>query len=87
MKNTATALLKQTSLPQVMAKKELLKTVLNDTFRQNTDAKGLGYVREEIRSIYKFLEKDNPAKHYTNLTDELTGEIEFRDILTPINTL
>lgn len=87
VKNTATALLKQTSLPQVMAKKELLKTVLNDTFWQNTDAKGLDNVREEIRSIYKFIEKDNLVKRYTNLTDELTGEMEFRDILTPINNL
>lgn len=70
-----------------MAKKELLKTVLNDTFWQNTDAKGLDNVREEIRSIYKFIEKDNLVKRYTNLTDELTGEMEFRDILTPINNL
>ncbi len=87
VKNTASALLKQTSLPQVMAKKELLKTVLNDTFWQNTDAKGLDNVREEIRLIYKFLEKDNPAKHYTNFIDELTGEIEIRNILTPLNHL
>lgn len=87
VKNTATALLKQTSLPQVMTKKDLLKTVLNDTFWQNTDAKGLDIVREEIRFIYKFIEKEGPAKHYTNLTDELTGEIEFRDILTPFNSL
>ena len=86
VKNTASALLKQTSLPQVMAKKELLKTVLNDTFWQNTDVKGLEHVREEMRSIYKFIEKEDPVKRYTNFTDELTGEIEFRDILTPLNT-
>ncbi|MGI4751048.1 MAG: type I restriction-modification enzyme R subunit C-terminal domain-containing protein [Janthinobacterium lividum] len=87
VKNTATALLKQTSLPQVMAKKELLKTVLNDTFWQNADVNGLNNVREELREIMKFLQKEKQRNAFTNFADEMIGEIEIVDILTPINNL
>lgn len=87
VKDTATALLKQTSLPQVMAKKELLKTVLTDIFWQNTDVKGLDYVRKELREIMKFLQKEKQRNAFTNFADEMIGEIEIVDILTPINNL
>jgi type I restriction enzyme R subunit len=83
VKQAATALLKQTSIPQVAARKELLQTLVNDTYWQNLTITGVENLRIELRAIMKFIEKANQAKIYTNFEDELTGEIEEVDIITP----
>lgn len=81
VKNTATAQLRQISIPQVAAKKELLKSISNDTWWQNATIGQLESLHEEIRALVKFLEKDKQAIIYTNLEDELTGDIVVEDII------
>lgn len=83
IKLTANALLKQTSIPQVAAKKELLKSLINDTYWENLTIARAEYIREEIRAIVKFIEKNKQSRFYTNFGDELTGEIETVDIIGP----
>lgn len=83
VKQAATALLKQTSIPQVAAKKSLLQSLVNDTYWQNLTIRGVENLRIELRVIMKFIEKVNQAKIYTNFEDEFTGEIEEVDIITP----
>lgn len=83
VKKAAVALLKQTTIPQVAAKKDLLQTLVNDTYWQNLTVQGVETVRVELRALMKFIEKENQAKVYTNFEDELTGEIEQVDIIAP----
>jgi type I restriction enzyme R subunit len=83
VKDTATSLLKQTTIPQVAAKKNLLLSLTNDAFWQNISIPRVEHIREEIRELMKFIEKENQAKIYTNITDELTGEITLMDIIVP----
>lgn len=83
VKTTAINLLKQTTIPQVAQKKDLLLQISNDTWWLNTDIKGINHVREEIRAIIKFIEKEKQHVFYTNFTDELTGEIVFHEIIKP----
>jgi type I restriction enzyme R subunit len=83
VKDTATLLLKQTTIPQVAAKKQLLLSLTNDTLWQNISIPKVEQIRQEIRELMKFIEKENQAKIYTNITDELTGEITPMDIITP----
>ncbi len=83
VKQAAAALLKQTSIPQVAARKELLQTLVNDTYWKNLTITGVENLRIELRAIMKFIEKANQAKIYTNFEDQLTGEIEEVDIITP----
>jgi len=87
VKSAATALLKQTSIPQVAAKKELLQNVLNDTYWKNIGVYPLENLREKMRALMKFIEKENQAKIYTNFADELTGDVEPVDILKGLAAL
>ncbi|WP_262711121.1 type I restriction-modification enzyme R subunit C-terminal domain-containing protein [Pedobacter frigidisoli] len=87
VKTTSNELLKQTTIPHVAAKKDLLKKSLNDTFWQNIDLKALENFRIEIRELMKFLDKPKQPQVYTNFTDELTGQIEIHDILIPYEGL
>jgi type I restriction enzyme R subunit len=84
VKNAAVALLKQTSIPQVAAKKDLLQSVTKDTYWQNITVHRLENLREDMRSLMKFIEKDNQVKVYTDFADELTGEVEEVDIIGSI---
>ena len=81
VKTTATNLLKQTTIPQVASKKDLLRQLTNDTYWQNTDLNGINHVREEIRALFRFIEKKDQLPIFSNFKDELTGEIELHDIL------
>lgn len=83
VKQAATALLKQTSIPQVAAKKALLQSLVNDTYWQNLTITSVEELRIELRAIIKFIEKDKQAKIYTNFEDKLTGEIEEVDLIKP----
>ncbi len=83
IKGIAQQLLKQTTIPQVAAKKELLKNMLQDIFWLNADVHAIENLRLEIRAIVKFIEKGKRENFYTNFTDELTGEIEIMDIMEP----
>lgn len=83
VKDTATLLLKQTTIPQVATKKDLLLSLTNDTLWQNITIPRVEHIRQEIRELMKFIEKENQAKIYTNITDELTGEITLMDIIVP----
>nr|WP_294897168.1 DEAD/DEAH box helicase family protein [uncultured Pedobacter sp.] len=75
-------LLKQTSIPQVALKRELLKTIQTEVFWQNVDLHRIEETRKEIRGLLKFIEKERKEVFYTNLTDELTGDIEIVNILS-----
>lgn len=84
VKNAATVLLKQTSIPQVAAKKEFLQSISKEIYWQNVTIHRLENLREEMRGLMKFIEKDSQVKVYTDFADELTGEIEEVDIIGSI---
>lgn len=81
IKHAATDLLKQTTIPQVAAKKTLLQSLTTDTFWQNITVDRIEYIRQEIRAIFKFIEKGTQSKYYTDFVDVLTAGIETVNIL------
>jgi len=81
IKFTAGQLLKQTSIPQVAAKKEFLQALINDAYWENVTVYKVEELREEIRALIKFIDKDRQSNFFTNFKDELTGEIEHVDII------
>lgn len=83
IKSTATQLLKKDNIPQIAAKKELLRQAAGDVYWQHINLNSIEHFRLEIRSLFRFIEKEKQLRVYTNFEDEVTGDITAMDILTP----
>jgi type I restriction enzyme R subunit len=69
---TAEELSKISTIPQINAKRDILLKVQSDTFWEEANIFELEEVREAIRELVKFLEKENQKDYYTNFTDIFT---------------
>ncbi|SHR24214.1 type III restriction enzyme, res subunit [Mycobacteroides abscessus subsp. abscessus] len=78
---TAEQLSKLSTIPQVNAKRDILLKVQTDVFWEEANIFELEEVREAIRELVKFLEKENQKDYYTNFKDNFTliseGEAPF----------
>ncbi|MGO5010651.1 DEAD/DEAH box helicase family protein [Niallia sp. Sow4_A1] len=75
---TAEELSKLSTIPQVNAKRDILLKVQTDVFWEEANIFELEEVREAIRELVKFLEKESQKDYYTNFKDNFTliGEDE-----------
>ncbi|KAF0820586.1 Type I restriction-modification system, restriction subunit R [Bacillus sp. ZZV12-4809] len=78
---TAEELSKLSTIPQVNAKRDILLKVQTDVFWEEANIFELEEVREAIRELVKFLEKESQKDYYTNFKDNFTligeGETPF----------
>ncbi|WP_428910703.1 DEAD/DEAH box helicase family protein [Niallia sp. Krafla_26] len=78
---TAEELSKLSTIPQVNAQRDILLKVQTDVFWEEANIFELEEVREAIRELVKFLEKESQKDYYTNFKDNFTligeGEAPF----------
>lgn len=73
---TAVSLSKIGTVPQVSAQKEIIEKVKTDAFWQGADIFDYENVREALRDLIKFIEKEKQNIYYTNFTDEILNNKE-----------
>ncbi len=69
---TAEELSKLSTIPQVNVKRDILLKVQTDVFWEEANIFELEEVREAIRELVKFLEKESQKDYYTNFKDNFT---------------
>jgi len=83
---TADALAKIGTIPQVLAQKAVIDRVRTREFWTAAGIMELETVREALRDLVKFIEKETQPIYYTNFTDEILnieeqpGEYVFNDL-------
>ncbi|WP_025118631.1 DEAD/DEAH box helicase family protein [Bacillus sp. H1m] len=70
---TAEELSKLSTIPQINEKRDILIKVQSDEFWEEASIFELEEVREAIRELVKFLEKENQKDYYTNFKDIFTS--------------
>ena len=68
---TAEELSKLGTIPQVMEQKYIIEKVQTDEFWESADILELEEVREALRELIKFIEKEKQKIYYTNFKDEI----------------
>jgi type I restriction enzyme, R subunit len=78
---------KKGSIPTVAQKMDILKAIQKQEFWQKVSVIGLEKVREDIRDIIKFLEKESRQVVYTNFEDSFEANLKDIDIVFNNNDL
>ncbi|WP_066320540.1 DEAD/DEAH box helicase family protein [Bacillus sp. FJAT-29814] len=68
---TAEALSKLGTIPQVVAQKPVIDKVLTEEFWESADIFELENVREALRDLIKFIEKEKQKIYFTNFKDQI----------------
>ncbi|WP_412766320.1 DEAD/DEAH box helicase family protein [Sutcliffiella cohnii] len=68
---TAEALSKLGTIPQVVAQKPVIEKVLTEEFWESADIFELENVREALRDLIKFIEKEKQKIYFTNFKDQV----------------
>lgn len=74
--NTAEALSKLGTIQQIVDKRQIIEKVMMEDYWEQADILELEHVRESLRDLIKFLEKESQKVYYTNFIDEV---IETRE--------
>lgn len=74
-------LLDMTTIPEIAAKKEYLKSVMQNEFWENISLTKLEELREKVRDLLRFLSRDVIEPLRTNFTDKV--ELKRGEHLTP----
>ena len=74
--DTAEQLNEKYSIPQVKAQKETIEKVQTQEFWDNTNILELNRVREALRSLIQYLDKNKRKIYYTDFTDILSDAVE-----------
>lgn len=82
---TAQNLSKLGTIPQVLEQKEIIEKVQNEQFWDQATLLDLEQVREALRDLIKFIERDQQKIYYTNFQDEIIEENENGSILNVNN--
>lgn len=67
---TAQALSKLYNIPQVAQQKYIIEKVLDNAFWENTNVLELDSVREALRDLLQYIEKETTKVFYSNFTDQ-----------------
>ncbi|MGG4393337.1 DEAD/DEAH box helicase family protein [Paenibacillus thiaminolyticus] len=78
--NTAEALSKLGTVPQVMERRDLIRKVQTPEFWEEAGVCELEEVRTALRELIKFLEKETQQIYYTDFKDQITEVKENRAI-------
>ncbi len=73
---TANSLSKIGTIPQVLARKEIIERVKTPIFWASATVFDYEMVREALRDLIKFIEKSKTKIYYTNFTDEILSSQE-----------
>ncbi|KPL57819.1 DEAD/DEAH box helicase family protein [Rossellomorea vietnamensis] len=68
---TAEALSKLGTIPQVVERKPIINKVLTEEFWESADIFELESVREALRDLIKFIEKEKQKMYFTNFKDQV----------------
>ena len=72
--STAEKLSKLGSIPQVMEQKYIIEKVMTEEFWDDVDVFTLEEVRDALRDLVRFIERDVQKIYYTNFEDEIIAE-------------
>ncbi len=78
IRNKVSRLKKQTTIPDVYAKMDVIKTVLTEGYLEKCEFDDFEHIRKELRDIMKYMEKDIKLPVDSNLTD-LIMDIKIND--------
>jgi len=73
---TAEQLKQLGTIPQVVEKRDIIEKAATEEFWEEADLFELENVREALRDLIKFIEKDSQKIYYTNFQDEVIEEVE-----------
>ncbi|MGE5403716.1 MAG: DEAD/DEAH box helicase family protein [Candidatus Saccharibacteria bacterium] len=74
--STARLLSKLATIPQIVAKKEVITRVQTDEFWAIASVLDYEQVREALRDLIQFIERNMMKDYYTNFTDEILSTVE-----------
>lgn len=86
VKTTAEELSKLGTIPQVLDKEYLIEKVQTDEFWESAELFELEEVREALRDLIKFIEKETQKIYYTNFKDEIL-EVHENEAIYDTNDL
>lgn len=69
--DVAVALLKKSSIAEIMAKKEVLKSLLDEEFYKHLDYLKLEEVRKEVRGLVQYLRQEDEGAKISNFNDAI----------------
>lgn len=72
--STAEKLSQLGSIPQIMEQKYIIEKVMTEEFWEDVDIFTLEEVRDALRDLVRFIEKDVQKIYYTNFEDEIIAE-------------
>ncbi|MEN3156670.1 DEAD/DEAH box helicase family protein [Priestia aryabhattai] len=78
---TAQTLSKLGAIPQVVEQKEMIKKVQDGKFWQQASLNDLESVREALRDLIKFIEREQQKIYYTDFKDEVVDQVENSSLL------
>ena len=81
MKRLAEGLLKKRTMPSVLQKEPLIRSLLKDEFWSNVTLPQLENVRKELRDLVRHVDKEYRSVIYTNFTDTFTGSLAEEESL------
>ncbi|MGE7863798.1 DEAD/DEAH box helicase family protein [Bacillus mobilis] len=79
--STAASLSKLGSIPQVVEKRDTIQKVKDETFWQEASLQDLEEVRETLRDLIKFIEREQQKIYYTDFKDEIIEQTKNSSIL------
>lgn len=83
----AKGLSKKLNIPVVALKKGRIKELQQPEFWKQGNFASLDKVREELRELVKFIEKNSQKVIYSDLIDEIKGEVVVHDLLGNFSTM
>lgn len=84
---SAQELQKMATVPQVLAQKEIIEQVQEPEFWEEATLVDLEGVRNALRDLIQFIEKDTKKIYYTNFEDEIISVREDNEPLLKVNDL
>ena len=84
--NTAEQLSKLGTIPQILEKKYVIEKAMTESFWESADIFEVDEVRESLRDLLKYLEKQSQIIYYTHFKDLIIAE-EKNDSIYNINDL
>jgi type I restriction enzyme R subunit len=66
------------SIPMVAAQSDLIKTVAKNSYWENVSIPGIEHIRTEIRSLVKFIDKEQGRYVVTDFQDEISASQEMK---------
>jgi type I restriction enzyme R subunit len=81
VENIADNLLKKASIPAVAEKMTLLRALQHDEYWQEATPLTLDRLREDLRTLFRYLDRETTPVVYTDFSDQQSGEVREHEVL------